>query len=190
MTTTELPTEGDILATVESPSEDRLAVQAATLRPRTAMRVDRVFQLAGAVFIGLGLLAIVGGWYGVSHTARQWRQTPYLLSGGVLGLSLVFIGGFAYFAFWMTKLVEQTHRQTAVLERIERAMSGATVDGRDAEQLVVVPPGIVHTAACPLVVGKTEVRPLGTMEAGMQACPLCSPALPEPEPTPAKRARR
>jgi hypothetical protein len=190
VTTTELPTEGEILAAVDAPSEDRLTSRAATLRPRASVPVDRWFQLAGAVFIAVGLLAIIAGWYGVSHTARQWRQTPYLMSGGVLGLGLIFIGGFSYFAFWMTKLVQQTHRQTAVLERIERAMTGATGDASDSDRLVIVPPGIVHRAACPLVVGKADVRPLGEVQAGMQACPLCSPELPEPRPAPASRSRK
>ena len=62
----------------------------------------------------------------MSHTARAWRQTPYLVSGGILGLGLIFLGGFAY---WLTKLVEQGQRQTAVLERIEAALSGRAAAG-------------------------------------------------------------
>ena len=120
-TTTELPLSVDPPA--ENGSEDRLAVAASKLRTRRSLPVDRWFQLAGAVFMCLGLLAIIGGWYGVSHTARTWRQTPYLVSGGLLGLALTFVGGFAYFAYWMTRLVEQGNRQLEVLERMERRMS-------------------------------------------------------------------
>ena len=120
-TTTELPLSVDPPA--ENGTEDRLAVAASKLRTRRSLPVDRWFQLAGAVFMCLGILAIIGGWYGVSHTARTWRQTPYLVSGGLLGLALTFIGGFAYFAYWMTRLVEQGNRQLEVLERMELRMS-------------------------------------------------------------------
>lgn len=101
---------------------DRLSLAAAKLRSRRRLPVDKWFQLGGAVLMGLGLLAILGGWYGVSHTARAWRQTPYIMSGGLLGLGLVFAGGFAYFAFWLTRLVEQGNRQLEVLERIDRSL--------------------------------------------------------------------
>lgn len=104
--------------------DDRLANEAAKLRSRRTVPFDRWFQLAGAVLPILGLLGIVVAWYGVSHTARTWRQTPYVVSGGLLGLGLIFLGGFSYFAFWLTKLVQESRRQTAVLERIEARLAG------------------------------------------------------------------
>jgi hypothetical protein len=156
----------------------RLAAEAAKLRSSTGSSGDRAFQLAGAVLLLLGLVAILGGWYGVSHTAREWRQTPYLVSGGLLGLALVFTGGFAYFAFWLTRLVEQTHRQTAVLERIERALTGAA-ESTDDEHLVVVPPGVLHRSSCPLLLGKSDVKPFQSKrDAKAGACPVCEPPLP------------
>lgn len=105
--------------TVATPAPDRLAAETAKLRGRRRLPFDQWFQLAGAVLPLLGLLSILIAWYGVSHTARTWRQTPYLVSGGLLGLGLIFLGGFSYFAFWLTKLVQESRRQTAVLERIE-----------------------------------------------------------------------
>jgi hypothetical protein len=108
------------------PGDDRLAVETAKLRGRRSLPFDQWFQVAGAVLPLLGLLSIVIAWYGVSHTARTWRQTPYVVSGGLLGLGLIFLGGFSYFAFWLTKLVQETRQQTAVLERIEAQLSGRT----------------------------------------------------------------
>jgi hypothetical protein len=109
-----------------APVDDRLAVETAKLRGRRRLPLDQWFQLAGAVLPLLGLLSILVAWYGVSHTARTWRQTPYVVSGGLLGLGLIFLGGFSYFAFWLTKLVQETRQQTAVLERIEAQLSGRT----------------------------------------------------------------
>ena len=151
---------------------DRLTTETAKLRSRASVPLDRWFQRAGAVLMGVGLLAIVAGWYGVSHTARQWRQTPYLVSGGVLGLALVFIGAFAYFAFWLTRLVESTQRQTAVLERIEVALTGAA--SREAED-VVVADGILHRASCPLLVGRTGLSAPTSRQKNLRACPVCEP---------------
>ena len=102
---------------------DRLALAAADLRPRRTIPLDRWLQLAGAVLPLLGVLGIVAAWYGVSNTARAWRQTPYLVSGGLLGLGLIFLGGFCYFAFWLTRLVQETRAQTAVLERIDARLA-------------------------------------------------------------------
>jgi len=155
----------------------RLATEAARLRS-TGGSGDRIFQLVGGALLLIGLLAIFAGWYGVSHTAREWRQTPYIMSGGILGLALVFIGGFAYFALWLTRLVEMTHRQTAVLERIERALTGIG-EGEEAERLVVAPPGVLHRSSCPLLLGKTDVRPFQSKrDAKAGACPVCEPPLP------------
>lgn len=121
-------TTADIPVVEEGP--DRLSLAAAKLRSRRRLPVDRWFQLGGAVLMGLGLLAILGGWYGVSHTAREWRQMPYLVSGGLFGLGLVFAGGFAYFAYWLTRLVEQGNRQLEVLERIDEALREQAVASR------------------------------------------------------------
>jgi hypothetical protein len=175
VTATRTPRPAPLEATPEAP--DRLAAGAAKLRSRRRLPIDKGFQLAGAALIGIGLLAIAGGWYGVSHTARQWRQTPYVVSGGLLGVALVFTGGFAYFAYWMTRLVEQTHRQTAVLERIELALTGGPAS-TDDDQLVVAPPGILHRASCPLLLGKTDLRPLTDDDDLLRACPVCEPPLP------------
>ena len=152
---------------------DRLGDEAAKLRSRASVPVDRWFQLAGAALMGIGVLAIIAGWYGVAHTARQWRQTPYVLSGGVLGLALVFVGAFAYFAFWLTRLVESTQRQTAVLERIEVALTGARRETDD--ESTVVADGILHRASCPLLAGRAGLAAPTGKEKGLRACPVCEP---------------
>ena len=122
---TDIDLSADLGTVASGPSQngderyERLAEATSKIRGRTAVGPDRWFQLIGGVFLSVGLLAIIAGWYGVSHTTRQWRQTPYLVSGGLLGLGLIFIGGFAYFSYWMTRMVEETRVQTTYLESID-----------------------------------------------------------------------
>jgi len=49
-------------------------------------------RLAGWVSIGLGLVALLLGWLGVSDTVYPAEQLPYILSGGVFGLFLLGLG--------------------------------------------------------------------------------------------------
>jgi hypothetical protein len=170
--------------------DDRLTTEASKLRSRTGIPVDKWFQIVGTVLPLVGVLAIVGAWYGVSHTAREWRQTPYLVSGGLLGLGFIFLGGFTYFAYWLTKLVEQGHRQTVALERIEAALTGRSRDGAAGADALVTSAGVAHRAECPLLAGRDDVRPFRP-GAGVVPCPVCEPELPpEAEPAPRARSRR
>ena len=154
---------------------DGLEEATARLRRRASLPVDRAFQVAGGILGGLGLLAIIAGWYGSAHTTRVWRQTPYLLSGGLLGVALVFVGGFAYFAFWLTRLVEQNSRQTAVLERIEAALVRQAGTDEAGRSLVATPNGTVHRPDCPVVAGKQGLRRVGPDEPGLRPCRMCEP---------------
>ena len=180
---------GDPPIDVQADAEDRLTRSAPTLRVRPGIPVDRWLQLAGAALPLIGLVLIAGAWYGVSHTAREWRQTPYLVSGGLFGLAFVFLGGFTYFAYWLTKLVEQEHRQTQVLERIEAALTGRSVADAAAADVLVSSGGVAHRADCAVLAGKNDLRPIEP-DAGLVACPVCEPELP-PAPKPASsRSRR
>jgi hypothetical protein len=52
-------------------------------------QLDRV--LAGACVV-LGGIALLFGWIGISGTALSYKQIPYIISGGLLGVILVGIG--------------------------------------------------------------------------------------------------
>jgi hypothetical protein len=89
--------------------------------------LDFYLFLAGAVLVPFGLLVMLLGWYGASNTGYLFEQIPYLISGGLIGLGLVLVGSFAYFAYWLTRLFhqqrEQTDRMVSVLERLEARLS-------------------------------------------------------------------
>ena len=39
-----------------------------------------------------------------------FEQIPYMISGGLIGLGLVMIGSFAYFAYWFTRMFHREQR--------------------------------------------------------------------------------
>lgn len=103
-----------------------------TLRPVRNGRfpMEAALITAGSFCVPLGLIAIIAGWYGVAHTGYVFEQNSYLISGGILGLGLIFIGCFLYFAYWMTRQLRATemgHQQTLrALSRMERQLSAVS----------------------------------------------------------------
>ena len=53
----------------------------------------RMLLLPGALSVVLGFVFMFFGWYGAARVSRQIEQVPYLISGGFIGLGLVFVGG-------------------------------------------------------------------------------------------------
>jgi hypothetical protein len=85
---------------------------------------------AGSALALAGIALVIVGWVGTSRTVLVAGQIPYLVSGGLLGLGLIFLGGFLYFAYWMALLVRQDREQADQnredLARIESGLAEAT----------------------------------------------------------------
>ena len=65
----------------------------------------KMLLLPGAFAVVGGFAFMFLGWYGASRTARGIEQVPYLISGGLIGLGLVFVGALLLAcAFWMSML--------------------------------------------------------------------------------------
>ncbi len=61
--------------------------------------------LPGAFALVAGFVFMFFGWYGAARTTREIEQVPYLISGGFIGLGLVFVGALLLAcAFWMSML--------------------------------------------------------------------------------------
>ena len=88
--------------------------------------IAKIMRIVGAFCLPTGIIAIIIGWYGASHTGRIYEQNAYLISGGILGLALVFAGGFLYFSYWLSRQLEVARAtQAQTLEanrRIERQL--------------------------------------------------------------------
>lgn len=71
---------------------------------------------AGALVL-LGFALMVLGWYGASHTAREIEQVPYLISGGLIGLGLVVVGGLLLSATFYVAVLRKVLTETQLRDR-------------------------------------------------------------------------
>jgi len=165
----------------QGPQAALLIRRVAGLRTRaTGGELDRALLLVGGLLLPLGILLIVLGWLGASHTVLLFEQLPYVLSGGLLGLALVFAGGFIYFGYWQTLIVRESrtqHRElVASLGRIEMLLGGGAETTAAAAGLVATPTGnMAHRPDCPVVAGRTDLRRVEPGAAGFGACKICLP---------------
>ncbi|GAC1313437.1 MAG: hypothetical protein NVSMB12_05090 [Acidimicrobiales bacterium] len=162
---------------------DQLAGRVARVRSRASGGgFDRSLLVVGGLLLPLGGLVIVLGWMGASQTVLLFEQIPYLVSGGFLGLALVFAGGFVYFTYWQTLAVREARianrELIASLGRIEALLSGGTaIPIGDAQPLglVATPAGtMAHRRECVVVATRSDVRP-ATAADGLEPCQLCQP---------------
>lgn len=125
------------------------------LRPSRgrAFPLETVMLVLGGLLLPIGVITIIIGWYGAAHTPKVYEQNDYLISGGILGLGLVFIGGFLYFGYWVTRQIRTTNtasQQTLrALSRIEAQLAGGahTTNGTNGNGNGHDPAGAIAVAA-------------------------------------------
>src|SRR3954452_15143118 len=185
---TTVPSLGGTLSSGQHASTSRfgrLTEAVAQLRTRAAGgRLDSWMLIIGGVLMPLGVLLIILGWVGASRTPLPFEQTPYLISGGILGLALVISGGFVYFAYWQTLRVresrEQTNEITAALARLEALLAGGVAtSGAPAPVTtgyVATPNGsIFHRPDCTVVAGRTDLTAVNPNRTKLEPCRICEP---------------
>jgi hypothetical protein len=174
----------------EGPRDARFAEGVRALRVGAAsIRVDeRTLLVLGGVLVPLGIIVVLLGWRGAAHQPYVFDQLPYVISGGLLGLAFVFLGGFLYFAYWLTQLVKEQRRQSASVlaalerlsDRLDSTARTASVDARprgdvgaSEVRLVATSRGtMAHRPDCAVVAGKHGLRSVTPAE-GLAACKLC-----------------
>jgi len=172
---------------------ERLAAEVRTLRiGRASVRLEeRILMVLGGIVAPLGLVVVLLGWWGAARTPHVFEQVPYLISGGLFGLSLVVLGAFCYFAHWLTQLVKEQRAHTqAVLGALERLAAqvgdapaplaaAARTNGAGrraaAAPLVATERGtMAHRPTCAVVVGRRGLRTVDPGD-GLSPCRLCDP---------------
>jgi hypothetical protein len=168
--------------------QQRLAAAVKNLRKRqslSAIPVDRWVLIAGAVMVPLGIALILLAWYGAAHKPLIIQQFPYLLSGGLLGLGLMFTGGLAYFGYWVTRLVQENRHHTqelvAAIDRLAALAGeedGPAVKAGGNGMLVATATGtMLHRPDCPVVANRQGVRRVKADAPGFAPCKICEPEL-------------
>ena len=118
------------------------------------------------MLLPLGLVVIGLGWYGVAHTAYDYDQRAYMMSGGFLGVAITICGGFLYFGAWMA-------RQAADQKQASKKL---------ADTLLILADVVAHSAANQAAQG----APVLAAPAPTQPAPQhVRPTTPPPPPTPA-----
>ncbi|HZQ77459.1 MAG TPA: hypothetical protein VFE55_09025 [Acidimicrobiia bacterium] len=100
--------------------------------------------LAAGLVVG-GLVAVIVAWALASGTVLTFEQIPYLMSGGLIGVCLVAVGG----TLWLSADLRDEWRK---LDRLEQAVlgTGPEIDATDAATAPVTaaaPGRPVHAAA-------------------------------------------
>jgi hypothetical protein len=153
--------------------------------------VQLVLFAAGAVLMPLGIVAICLGWYGTAHSHYAYDQATYLVSGGILGLGLTFLGGFLYFGAWLAKVSSdqrESSRQLADMMLVLADMvahqpagvgGAGSADAIDDPDLPVVAGegATAHRRTCQLIAHRDDLRTLTGNETGITPCRVCRPTL-------------
>lgn len=82
-------------------------------------------RVASWACIGLGVVCLVAGWVGVSATAFPGEQMPYVVSGGLVGIFLLGLGG----VLWLSADLRDEWRELARLERAVLVGGGTPPEG-------------------------------------------------------------
>lgn len=150
---------------------------------------EHTLMVVGGIVAPLGIVVIIIGWYGAAHSPFLFQQVPYLISGLGIGLGLVFLGSFFYFAHWVTQLVKEGRAQSAAmieaiarLEETIRQQADSVAAAHDSmaptngfAPLVATHKGtMAHRAECIVVAGKSGLRRVSADD-GLESCRLCDP---------------
>jgi hypothetical protein len=164
----------------------RRPARAATIRNNAFRNLQLVLFAAGAVLMPFGIVVIGLGWYGTAHSHYDYDQRTYLISGGIMGLGIVFLGGFLYFGAWLAKVAadqRDSARQLAdaliiLAERVgpgAGAPSAATSTVRGYELVFAGDGTTVHRRDCPLIAARDDLRPALGDVSGATECRVCKP---------------
>lgn len=144
---------------------------------------------AGILLALVGFVLLFLGWNGAASYNFLPAQFPYLISGGLAGLSLVVLGA-------ALLIVQNAREERAILlhalaeirEAVERSALGAgtgvaptgLLSQAEAAGLVVAGGSSFHRPSCHLVEGRGTLQTMTVEQAeaaGLDACRACDPTI-------------
>ncbi len=143
---------------------------------RYADSVPVFLLVAGFILIGIG-------WNGAASLDYTQGQIPYLISGGLTGLGLVFFGCSSLLIRAIKKeqaaQTEVLREQTEILRRVSSVMTFGSNGASQANgKMVIAGASSFHSPTCRLVEGREEMTQIPKTEAedsGLTACRICIP---------------
>lgn len=148
-------------------------------------RLDRVMEIVGVALLPIGLTAILLGYLGVASHGLVFLQIPYVISGGLLGVGLLFAGGTIYLASWVSRASaaqrEQNDELIAAVRALQgslgRASLGSPGDPSNGHtgSFVATPSGsMFHRPDCAVVLNREDVREIDDPD-DLRPCGMCDP---------------
>jgi hypothetical protein len=165
-----VPTESPVAASEPTASRRQGVAQAVALA-----RQHWPFTVGLATTV-LGVIIVILGWSGAANTTVLQYQLPYIISGGILGVGLIVLGGMYQigYALWLQQQ-KVLKTLTDSLERQGPVVAAVATD--DAGQVVVVPGGTsYHVEGCRITTSKPGARRLALPTAereGLKPCRIC-----------------
>src|SRR4051794_29424149 len=113
-------------------------------------------RTAAVVLAAAGLVALLIAWIGVSSTIFTYKQMPYVVSGGLLGVCLVSMAG----ALWRSADLRDAWRKLAALEEL---VASIAPDGRLVDLGESTTPSATNAAApAPVYASRRPSRPVAS----------------------------
>ncbi len=160
---------------------------AAPMKNNNYQLLQVVLFWAGAILLPLGLVVIILGWYGAANTPYQYDQLSYLVSGGLLGLGLTFVGGFLYFGAWLARIADDGRESSKrladtllVLADVTARSASVNDQGVDVGALPVTAGEgtTIHRRDCALIAHRADLHPVNEARAAREdltTCRVCKP---------------
>ena len=147
----------------------------------------RMGRLLGFIFITAGFVIIGLAWNGAASRNFITGQFPYLLSGGFMGLALVFTGSTLLFLATVRAerdvMLDRLDEMVRLLGRNLNRLSVSSNGAGDRRQ-VVAAETTYHRAECKILQGKSGLSTVTVDQAaaeGLAACRVCDPPQPRKE---------
>ncbi len=128
------------------------------------------------------------GWLGVASNGLVFLQLPYVVSGGMLGIGLLFASGTIYLASWISRTSavqrQQNEQLLTAVRQLPQTMAvlplagatGGNGNGAAGGHFLATPSGsMFHRPECAIVTGREDLREVDPDARGMKPCGMCEP---------------